>query len=87
LPRNFVRGAKVGSIGDFVMANAIDLLMDLDPLMMTPEDISSIIDYHRRNRQNFESGVKPKKETGPVEKINLAALGLTTPDAPIKRRV
>ena len=72
------------------MTSNIDLLMDLDPLEMTPDDISSIIDYHRRNRANHEAGVKPKKDTGPQVKIDssavIASLGLTKVEAPIKRR-
>ena len=73
------------------MANLIDELMDLDPLSMTPDDISSIIDYHRRNRANHEAGVKPKKDTGPAAKIDLGALvqgmGLVKPEGTFKRRV
>jgi len=58
------------------MANEIDELMSLDPLEMTPENIDSIIAYHRKNRALSESGVKPKKETGPKTKVDLEALGL-----------
>ena len=67
--------------------NSIDTLMSLDPLMMTPDDITSIIEYHRRNRANHEAGVKPKKETGPKIAIDLASLGLTKVEEPIKRRL
>lgn len=71
----------------YAMANNIDLLMDLDPLEMTPTDISSIIEYHRRNRANNEAGIKPKKDTGPKATIDLASLGIAAPvAAPIKRR-
>lgn len=68
------------------MSNNIDLLMDLDPLLMTPDDITQIIEYHRRNRANFEAGVKPKKDTGPKQEINLVQLGLAVKEEPIKRR-
>jgi hypothetical protein len=30
---------------------------------LTPQDIDTIIAYMRKQRTNFESGVKPKKET------------------------
>jgi len=30
---------------------------------LTPSDIDSIIAYMRKQRANFEAGVKPKKET------------------------
>jgi hypothetical protein len=66
--------------------NNIDTLMSLDPLAMTPDDINEIIAYHRRNRANHEAGVKPKKETGPALKIDLASLGLARVEEPIKRR-
>lgn len=68
------------------MSTNIDLLMDLDPMMMTPDDITQIIAYHRKNRANHEAGIKPKKETGPVAKIDLAQLGLTKVVEPIRRR-
>ena len=68
------------------MSNNIDALMDLDPLLMTPDDITGIIEYHRRNRANFEAGVKPKKETGPKQEINLVQLGLVAKVESIKRR-
>lgn len=69
------------------MANEIDLLMDLDPLLMTANDITSIIAYHRRNRANSEAGIKPKKESGPKQKIDLLALGLIKPKPIAPRRM
>lgn len=72
------------------MPNEIDELMDLDPLEMTPANIDSIIAYHRKNRANAEAGIKPKKEAGPKQKIDLLALGLIKekpPAEPVKRRV
>lgn len=69
------------------MSNNIDDLMSLDPLEMTPDDITSIIAYHRNNRANLELGVKPKKETGPKVELDLVALGLTKPKEPLKRRI
>lgn len=66
--------------------NNIDALMDLDPLSMTPDDITEVIAHHRRNRANHEAGIKPKKESGPAAKIDLAVLGLVKVEEPIKRR-
>lgn len=68
--------------------NNIDELMSMDPLQMSAVDIDAIIAYHRRNRANAEAGVKPKKETGPSPKIDVAALGLSpvVTAEPIKRR-
>lgn len=70
------------------MNNTIDHLWDMAVLDMTPDDITSLIDYYRQQRINYESGVKPKKETGPSLKIDLAELGLikSKPSEPIKRR-
>lgn len=70
--------------------NEIDELMNLDPLEMSARDIDSIIAYHRRNRANAEAGIKPKKEIGPKQSLDLAALGLSKPVVaapPMKRRV
>lgn len=69
------------------MSNEIDILMDLDPLEMTVTDIDAIIAYHRKNRANAEAGIKPKKETGPKQKLDLVALGLIKAPTLIKRRV
>lgn len=69
------------------MTNNIDALMDADPLTLTPDDITAIVEYHRRNRANHEAGVKPQKETGPKATIDLVALGIAKPAAPFKRRI
>jgi hypothetical protein len=66
--------------------NNIDALMDLDPLELTPDDITAIVNYHRRNRANSVDGAKPRKETGPVAKIDLIELGAKPMPAPFKRR-
>ena len=49
-------------------------VMDNDPLINSPGDIDTVIEYHRRNRANAVAGIKPKKEAGP--KIDLVAMGL-----------
>ena len=64
--------------------NNIDILMDLDPLQMTPENINDIIAYYRQQRSG---GPKPKREAGPSAKIDLGGLGLVKAPEPMKRRV
>lgn len=70
------------------MANELDILMDKDPMMLSAQDIESIIAYQRRARANFEAGVKPKKETGPKQSLEgvLNVLAPAPVAAPIKRR-
>lgn len=70
----------------------LDMLMSLDPLEMTREDIDAIISYQRNARAQREAGVKakPTKESGPKVKISLESLGLRVAAptaAPMKRRV
>ena len=64
----------------------LNTIMDKDPLSLSPDDITQIVAYHRRNR---EAGPRPKRETGPTPKIDLGALKLTSPTVsePIKRRI
>lgn len=70
-----------------IETNNVNELMNRDPLDLTPDDISSIIAYHRKNRANHEAGVRPRKEVGPVQKIDLAAIGIVkAPSAPVTRR-
>lgn len=73
------------------MSNEIDLLMDLDPTEMSAKNIDDIIEYMRKQRGNFEKGIKPKKAEGPKKTIDLASLGLSKkaaepPPAPMTRR-
>lgn len=68
----------------------IDDLMSLDPLELSEQDIDKIIAYQRKQRQNFELGVKPKKEKGPSVSLDsvMTVLSANKPAAePIKRRV
>lgn len=44
------------------MANEIDILMNLNPLDLTTDDISKLVAYQRRMRQMYEAGVKPEKQ-------------------------
>ena len=66
------------------MPNEIDVLMSLDPLELSAQNIDEIIQYHRKGRALFESGVKPKRsgEAAP----SLAEIGLAQKSAPLKRR-
>ena len=69
--------------------NTIDALMDLDPLQLTQDDISSIIAYHRKARASAASGTKAKRETGP--KIDISEVmknlgGVPAPAIAIVRR-
>ena len=44
------------------MNNEIDLLMTLDPLDLTTQDIDKYVAYQRRMRAMNEAGVKPEKQ-------------------------
>lgn len=68
-------------------ASELDSLMDKDPLLLSTQDIDSIIAYQRQARANFEAGVKTKKAEGPKKKLDLLAMGLIKPAEPIKRRI
>lgn len=59
--------------------NTVDALMDLDPLQLTQEDISSIIAYHRKARANATSGGKAKRDTGPKIDISEVMAKLAEP--------
>lgn len=73
--------------------NEIDDLMariSEDPINALKQDLDALIAYHRRNRANAEAVIKPKKEAGPKQTLDLAALGLSKPvvaGPPMKRRV
>lgn len=74
------------------MPSEIDELMNRiceDPALASGKDIDDLIAYHRKNRANAEAGIKPKKESGPKQKIDLAELGLVKakPIEAFKRRV
>lgn len=42
-------------------ASSIDVLMSLDPLEMSNQDLDAIIAYQRKAKANFDLGIKPKK--------------------------
>lgn len=69
------------------MSNEIDLLMDMDPLELSAQNIDAIIAYQRKAKANFDAGIKPKK--GGEDKISasdlLNKLGMV-PKAPVIRR-
>lgn len=43
-------------------STTIDMLMSLDPLNYTEQDIDAIIAYQRRHRHNLEHGDKPTRK-------------------------
>lgn len=55
----------------------IDELMNLDPLHLSEQDLDKIIAYQRKQRQNFELGIKPKKEKGPTVSLDSVVASLT----------
>lgn len=65
--------------------NELDTLMNLDPLDLSAQDIDKIIEFQRRARRDFEAGVKPKKSTEEKKPLDLVALGLDKPKAPLRR--
>lgn len=66
------------------MPNEIDLLMSLDPLELSAQNIDEIILYQRKQRLAYQSGAKPRKASS--EPIDLEALGLIAKAEPLKRR-
>lgn len=67
----------------------LDLLMSLDPLLMSDQDIDKIIDYERKQRLEFELGVKsPKKDKGVTIDIGkvVSALTAAVPQPTMNRR-
>lgn len=56
---------------------------------VTPADVDQVIAYLRKTRQNYESGVKPKKE-GEISRAEIMAklkIGPAAPPAGFIRRV
>lgn len=51
------------TIDDFM--DKIDEISSMDPLKMRKDvEIAQLVAYQRKMRQNFEAGIKPKRETG-----------------------
>lgn len=75
------------------MTQELDLLMSLDPLDMTNDDIDEIILHHRRHRVQLEHGVKLKKSDltsrskQSLENVLSALKVSPTPQQTIKRRI
>ncbi len=63
-------------------ANTINILMHLDPLELSAQDIDAIIEYNRKLLTAYERG---EKVTADLPKIDLQAIGLKKP-VEIKRR-
>lgn len=72
--------------------SSIDLLMSLDPLSLTKDDLSSIVAYHRKLRAEREAGKgrAARAANAPKVKLDLAKLGLVKVEgggSVIKRRI
>lgn len=70
----------------------IDLLMSLDPLSLTKDDLSAIVAYHRKLRSEREAGKgrAARAANAPKVKLDLAKLGFVptvSGGSVIKRRV
>ena len=63
--------------------NEIDRLMHEDPLNLSAQDYDEIIAHIRHLRAIYQSGVKPKKHTEPVD---LVKIGLVSSTPELKRR-
>lgn len=64
--------------------------IDEDPTLPKPGDIDALVSYYRELRaKKVAGGGKAKKDQGPINKIDLAAIGLIkeAPTGQIKRRV
>lgn len=50
------------------MPSELDILMDLDPVNLTKEDLATVVAYHRKKRAERSSGTgkKAEKEVGSV---------------------
>lgn len=72
--------------------NEIDVIMNLDPLELSEQDVDKIIKYERAQRLAHELGVKPKKEKGQSISLEnvLASLlpgNQPKPEPTLKRRI
>lgn len=64
--------------------NELNDLMDLDPLNLSSQDIEKLVALYRKQRSDYKSGIKPKKETGPRPSISAEKLGLVNQPKPAK---
>lgn len=55
-------------------SNEVDLLMDLDPVNLSAQDLDKIILTHRKWRADYQAGVKPKKATGQKQTLDIGSL-------------
>lgn len=78
------------------MANTIDELMErieeisnMDPLQMRKDkEIAALVAYQRKQRELWESGVKPKKESGPKPALSLSDLmNKRSPEKPAEPKI
>lgn len=54
------------------MSNEIDILMTLDPLDLTKDDVDKIVAYQRKLLTQYNAGIKPEKQA--VSSIKGSAL-------------
>lgn len=64
--------------------NTVDILMSLDPLELTSDNIDAIIAYHRKARAG---GAKPRRESGPKVDISNALAGIMGEAAPATAQI
>lgn len=60
--------------------NEIDIIMNMPPeeLLGNKPALMELIAYHRKQREQYDAGVKPKKDVGEVS-LTLEALGMKKP--------
>lgn len=82
----------MGTLDQFF--DKIDEISSMDPVLMKRDkEIAIIVAYQRKMRQEYEAGVKPKKEkvvgkpTKSLAEIMGAKKGTAVPAAPMVRRV
>ena len=76
-------------MSDDTTPNTVDLLMEIDPLELTSENIDAIIAYHRKARAASTGGKAKRDTAGP--KVDISAVmqaigGAPAPAAPAIRR-
>lgn len=73
------------------MATELDILMDIDPLNLTIDNLDEIIAYYRKRRAEREAGTakRPAKDSGPGVSLDGVLKNLigAKPQVTVKRRV
>lgn len=70
------------------MTKELDHIMTLDPFSLSAQNIDEIIAYYRQQRADFDAGIKPKKDKGPVKSLDalIPALRPESKGEQIRRR-